>query len=484
MAIIQISKVQQRSGDLVDLPQLDNAEFGLANDARRLFIGNDSNVTGVENIEVLTSYSNVSFSQIDGAVGNLDISNASVANGQVLAYDGDNWVNRGGDAGGLLTLGNVANVKMTGGALGYVLETDGTGNLSFTPKSTIIAYISNVTQANPAVVTTTQNNFFTTGLRITVTDVNGMTQLNGNDYYISVLTSNTFSLYSDSGLATPVNSTGYGTYTSNGRAISSITGSGSAGAGGANTTVQYNQNNLLNGSASFTFDYNASPKVLSVVGNANVSNLNATSTVTASQLVSNIATGTAPFIVTSTTQVANLNVANAGYATTAGTATTATTATSATSATTAGTVTTAAQPNITSVSTSFTTLTFTDSQSIIGNNITLSTGSSSNSGTITGNWSLSAGSLLQSTYADLAEYYEADQEYEEGTVLEFGGEKEVTLAEDSTTRVAGVVSTNPAYAMNAKCPGISTPIALQGRVPVKVRGKVRDRKSTRLNSSH
>ena len=146
---------------------------------------------------------------------------------------------------------------------------------------------------------------------------------------------------------------------------------------------------------------------------------------------------------------------------------------SATSATTAGTVTTAAQPNITSVSTSFTTLTFTDSQSIIGNNITLSTGSSSNSGTITGNWSLSAGSLLQSTYADLAEYYEADQEYEEGTVLEFGGEKEVTLAEDSTTRVAGVVSTNPAYAMNAKCPGISTPIALQGRVPVKVRGKVR-----------
>ena len=48
MAIIQISKVQQRSGDLVDLPQLDNAEFGLANDARRLFIGNDSNVTGVE----------------------------------------------------------------------------------------------------------------------------------------------------------------------------------------------------------------------------------------------------------------------------------------------------------------------------------------------------------------------------------------------------------------------------------------------------
>ena len=39
MAILQISKIQQRSGNLVDLPQLDDAEFGWANDARRLFIG-------------------------------------------------------------------------------------------------------------------------------------------------------------------------------------------------------------------------------------------------------------------------------------------------------------------------------------------------------------------------------------------------------------------------------------------------------------
>jgi hypothetical protein len=73
----------------------------------------------------------------------------------------------------------------------------------------------------------------------------------------------------------------------------------------------------------------------------------------------------------------------------------------------------------------------------------------------------------------LAEYYEADQHYEPGTVLEFGGEKEVTLAQDGTTRVAGVVSTDPAYAMNTKCPGIATAIALQGRVPTKVRGSVR-----------
>jgi hypothetical protein len=103
---------------------------------------------------------------------------------------------------------------------------------------------------------------------------------------------------------------------------------------------------------------------------------------------------------------------------------------------------------------------------------TLTTGANITAGTITGNWSLSAGSKLNSTYADLAEYYESDSEYESGTVLEFGGDKEVTLAQDGTTRVAGVVSTNPAYAMNANCQGVAVAIALQGRVPTKVRGIV------------
>ena len=80
--------------------------------------------------------------------------------------------------------------------------------------------------------------------------------------------------------------------------------------------------------------------------------------------------------------------------------------------------------------------------------------------------------IVKSVNADLAEYYEADQKYEPGTVLEFGGDNEVTLATDGTNRVAGVVSTYPAYAMNANCKGIATAIALQGRVPCKVIGPV------------
>jgi hypothetical protein len=77
-------------------------------------------------------------------------------------------------------------------------------------------------------------------------------------------------------------------------------------------------------------------------------------------------------------------------------------------------------------------------------------------------------------YADLAENYRADAAYEPGTVLEFGGDEEVTISTtDSSKRVAGVVSTNPAYLMNAGLSGMYiASVALTGRVPVKVAGPV------------
>ena len=862
MAILQISKIQQRSGNLVDLPQLDDAEFGWATDAKRLFIGK---TTPNENIEILTSYSQINFSQINGTVGNLNISNVTIADGQLLVYDSSEWVNRGGDAGGLITLGDASNVKITGGSIGYVLETDGLGNLSWTPKSTILSYIENVTKADPAVVTTTQDNFFTQGAAITITDIPGMVQLNGNVFYVDVLTANTFALYHDSGLANTVDSTGYtafsystvsatstltdeitvansavfslndpivfagdlgnstivvgdtyyiktkpsgttitisetaggttfdpGTeasptnarvYVPGGRALSVVSGgTTSLAAAGTDTQIQYNDTNLLQGNADFT--YNNSTKLLNLNGNANVGNLNATGVVSATQYISNIATGTAPLTVTSTTRVSNLNVSysnvsdfgvvtsqttgtyypvlvnssatgnralaananisinvatgnlsvpllsvtsnanvgnlgvsglvgvagnvtasrlisnvangtapiavssstrvanlNVSYANvsdfavvttqstgtyypvfvsgsstanyalaansgisanlangsitattlvgnltgnvtgnvsgnisgtivapgantqvifndagnvnatsgltfnkstntltvsnavsvtgnisganltgnhygngsalssitganvtgTVANATYAVSAGSAGTATTAGTVTTNAQPNITSVGTLSALTVF---GNISGGNVSgiirptagsgtagiifpadpgggsgdlatikyyasagestilelavtndpddkiylnatggtqiantltttsISTGANTTAGSITGNWTLTSGSKLQATYADLAEYYEADETYEPGTVLMFGGEKEVTVAEDSTNRVAGVVSTNPAYLMNNDCPGNKVAIALQGRVPCKVRGKI------------
>ena len=81
---------------------------------------------------------------------------------------------------------------------------------------------------------------------------------------------------------------------------------------------------------------------------------------------------------------------------------------------------------------------------------------------------------MQATYAaDLAEYYEGDREYEVGTVLMLGGDKEVTIAKGlGTSAVAGVVSNNAAYEMYGACPGFKNLVALQGRVPCKVIGKI------------
>ncbi len=84
------------------------------------------------------------------------------------------------------------------------------------------------------------------------------------------------------------------------------------------------------------------------------------------------------------------------------------------------------------------------------------------------------GTATEAYYADLAENYEADAGYEPGTVLVFGGDKEVAMTDTHNDhRVAGVVSTNPAYLMNSQQEAeFVCPVAMQGRVPCKVIGKV------------
>lgn len=74
-------------------------------------------------------------------------------------------------------------------------------------------------------------------------------------------------------------------------------------------------------------------------------------------------------------------------------------------------------------------------------------------------------------YADLAEKYLSDAEYDAGTVVVFGGSEEVTTTQIyADTRVAGAVSTEPAYIMNSASSGL--PVALRGKIPVKIVGAV------------
>ena len=855
MAIIQISKIQQRSGNLVDLPQLDEAQFGFAQDASRLFIGKTTGTP--ENIEVLTSYSEISFSQVQGS-GNSNVNiTAPIQAGQILGYDSNlnSWVNTGGNAnspgntsaytGIPVHLGSVSNVKIGGGAIGYVLTTDGSGTLSWSPKTTVVANIIAISNASPAIMTFNPNIVsYVSGTAITILGVEGNanSEINGETLYVKVAnnfgTTGNVSLYTDDTLANAFSGANLIYDNSpNATATSSFGVGGSSPAAGVDGSIQYNVSGVLTGSALLkyangnveianssvvvsngnvsanlltgTLTTNAQPNItstgtlaglvvagnitpstditynlgnntnrfndlylanstiyigsqtisanatnviisglltanvsgnisgnaatagtvttnaqpnitsvgilssLSVSGNITTGNLDGANSITGNYFIgsgnnlsniqganvtgavsyastansvalanvsgagniasinldgsssnilygngvfapaaatygnSDVATFLASYGNNTITTTGNISVgniigngqaltgltganvtgtvANATYALDAGNATNATSATSATSATTAGTVTTNAQPNITSTGTltsisvsgnanvgnigtgglitatgninagniitggivsatgnitapffigngsqltgisvgagsqivngnssvtvaansnvsisvagttdvviiTNTGANITGTLSASGNitagnisatlftgdvsgnattagtvtnaaqgNITslgtltglgvsgtatisgnsaltttnLTSGANTTLGYLTGNWQLTAGSRLNATYADLAEYYEADTSYEPGTVLEFGGDKEVTLAEDGTNKVAGVVSTDPAYVMNMKCKGEHiVALALQGRVPTKVRGTI------------
>jgi hypothetical protein len=105
-------------------------------------------------------------------------------------------------------------------------------------------------------------------------------------------------------------------------------------------------------------------------------------------------------------------------------------------------------------------------------------------GNISGIWTLAAGARLNATYADLAERFEADATYDAGTVVEMGGDKEITAVKlELSEDVFGVVSNTAAYLMNAGAGNDNThpPVAVGGRVQVKVTGKVR--KGQRLVSA-
>jgi hypothetical protein len=86
-----------------------------------------------------------------------------------------------------------------------------------------------------------------------------------------------------------------------------------------------------------------------------------------------------------------------------------------------------------------------------------------------------SGNQIDANYADMAERFAADTEYAPGTVVELGGSAEITRAsEDLSETVFGVISTKAAYLMNGRAGTDAThpPVAMTGRVPVRVTGIV------------
>jgi len=95
--------------------------------------------------------------------------------------------------------------------------------------------------------------------------------------------------------------------------------------------------------------------------------------------------------------------------------------------------------------------------------------------TIDGATGTISGTQINANYADVAERFEADSTYSAGTVVQLGGDKEITLAQDELSdAVFGVISTKAAYLMNSNVGTNEThpPVAMSGRVPVRVIGTV------------
>ena len=111
---------------------------------------------------------------------------------------------------------------------------------------------------------------------------------------------------------------------------------------------------------------------------------------------------------------------------------------------------------------------------VSGNIQTTAANNTANIGNVSNYFNTVHAKATTAQYADLAEWYESDADYAKGTVLIFGGDKEVTIASHvSDARIAGVVSTNPAHVMNSglKAQHVAA-VALTGRVPTMVVGPV------------
>ncbi len=120
----------------------------------------------------------------------------------------------------------LADVSTSSPSTNQVLKWDGA---QWSPASdavgsgAITATIGGATQANPVVISTTSAHGFYEGQPVTITGVVGMTELNGNEYYANVTSTLEFALYSDSGLSSSVNGTGFTAYTSSGTATGGAT---------------------------------------------------------------------------------------------------------------------------------------------------------------------------------------------------------------------------------------------------------------------
>jgi hypothetical protein len=313
MAIVQISKIIHRTGSYADLPQLDTGEIGFATDEQRVFIGNDPTIVppvgvgATTQTEILTDASPLDFSRINGA-SNSVMNMANVQTGDIIVanynssfsgYAWENWkgnllTGSTGNANVKVSLGSASNLKISGGVNGFVLQTDGTGNLTWTTNGTLSYKIANISPANVSnfaqgtIITTSTPHYFGTSVSVTISDVlpsvtvGSSVQTAGvngtNQFYIKRLSANTFAIYDESNVASataivPYNPLWSGYTANSGDVIGQISPTGNAVPGGSNTQIQFQDTSgAFGGSANLVF--NKVTNVLTITGNTNSTNFN------------------------------------------------------------------------------------------------------------------------------------------------------------------------------------------------------------------
>ena len=487
-------------------------QVGNALVAGTVYTAAQPNITSVGTLTSLAvtgnaSAGNISTGGVLSVTGNANVGNIGATNGVFTNVSGNGAaltaLNASNISSGTLDQARLANAAVTLGSTALTLGATVTtvAGLTSVTSTTFVGALTGAATTAGTVTTAAQPNITSVGTltSLAVTgnasagniSTGGVLSVTGNANVGNIgAAAGVFTTVSGNGAAlTALNASNIssGTLDQARLANSSLTVNGtSISLGGSGTITANTTQTLTLGSFLTGTSFNGGTAVTAAV--------DAVSTATASKVVSRDVNGSfAGNVITATSfsgsgaSLTDLNAGNLSSGTVPSARLSGSYSISVTSATTAGTVTTAAQPNITSVGT-LSSLSVTGNVS--GGNLTttgtvggtgathlgnvLTTGANTTAGTITGNWTLSAGSRWNATYADLAEKYVADAHYEPGTVLVFGGEHEVTLANEfDSTKVAGVVTTDPAFSMNSACEGEHVAeIALQGRVPCKVYGPV------------
>ena len=125
-----------------------------------------------------------------------------------------------GLSGSLTQLSDGSSYLVAGKFIQITSASNGQVIISSTATGGIVTgSISDVTQGVPGVVTTVEDHNLNENQGVTITEVVGMTELNGNKYYADVLSYNTFALYTDMDLLFPLDTSGFNSYISDGEFV-------------------------------------------------------------------------------------------------------------------------------------------------------------------------------------------------------------------------------------------------------------------------